>query len=178
MILFNKKDLEKELKENFGYYDSYKEFLDLSYDNLSVDYLPIKFSVEGVKKSDFIQEKAYKLDEKNLMLNQVFDQTLAFACEMGFGRALIFTEYYQTAIIPNNLYEYSSIISKIPNHNILLNVFGVALSIENERDYLRSILSIPFLLSYKNINVIPYDENVIYTVNHHLDLVKIVFKRR
>ena len=110
MKLFTKNELQHEIDFSFPYYKYYKDFLDLTYDELSTDALPVSFDICEIKQSNFIQERAYLFDEKIQLFDNVFSQIKDYIDNIKFTDiVLIMPEYKMNTLIPKNKKNYKAL---------------------------------------------------------------------
>lgn len=169
-----KTQTEMELQFNFDYYDSYKEFLDVSCEGKKYSNPKFGFKESLLGKFYNLDGRSYDLFERINITETCLSSFNSFSFfENTKHSYLIIHEYKQFPWIPQSFRGEKILKEKSPIFSPLNSSYGIRITDADINTYLSQFFFFPFLLNYLDINILIYDCNYFYRINHHLTVFKI-----
>lgn len=173
---FTELEIHNELKCHFKYYESYKNFLDMSYDDAY--YQPRSYSFKEKKIGAFFVDpspKTYNLYERIDIISSCLQNNNVFKffneeIEQNF---LLLHEYKQFPFFPNNLLSLDFLEKYSSDFCNMSSSYGIKIDAKIH-EFILQVFFLPFLLNYQDINILVYEKYYFYRINHHLDVFKIL----
>lgn len=177
MKKLNKYQVYKELKQNFSFYKLYKLFMELYDSEDAYDELDITFKIIHKGQVFHIDEKSYNELERYKLIKENLNKTNRFLSDLVLTEdVLIFPTNPQYKLFPRIKGLYKKVKKICPSLINFYNAYGAKLSKQElSEKLLNDFLIIPFLFSYMDINIIPYNANHFYFVNHHMDIFEVTW---
>lgn len=165
-------ETQKELAKQFGFYENYKHFLDMTYEDDNFRFTECGFDEKKIGSYFNLSSRTYDLDERMTITSECIIKKDLFNFFSNEKDVLVIHEYKQFPFFPEN-FEPVNFVKKFSKdfYNLAL-AYGIR--IEKKLDnYISQFFFLPFLLNYQDINILLYRKNYFYRINHHLDVFKI-----
>lgn len=166
--MMNQKELDNEIKHCFIYYDDYKKYLDEDLREIN------KFCIMYAKNLIEIPNRTLDVNERNSYVNKAFEALDFPYIETENEQCLIFQEYKQFKWIADG-YQNNDYIreqEKYFENKVEENTRGIKCQ-TNIKSLFKKIAGLPFLMNYRDIDILIYKKDYFYKINHHLTLFKI-----
>lgn len=177
MKFFNEIQTCDLINEKIPFYEDYKLFLDLIADEEDIDSCQYNYEIKKIGSLFDICEKKYDYDER-LKLVQDHIDTIEVQKKLtnNSNSFYVFHEYKQFPLIPKEFNIDKKLNKLIQNVISNRNSYGVLLETKDDLDFLEEISVCPFLLYYRDLNVIPLEGNTFFTINHHCDIFEVTYQ--
>lgn len=172
----------REISRHFAFYPYYMLFGDYESLDIATESLPYDFTFQRVEVIAPLQERNYALEERKRISSDCM-RTMNSILEKDLENKQVLVIHdtrKPMKYIPSFLKkEIKWIRELLPEMTRYKNCYGLKIyGTKKIESLLKQIAVSPFLLSYEDINFIPYGENNFYTINHHLDIFKVDYTEK
>lgn len=166
----------REIRRHFAFYPYHILFGDYESLDIPTESLPYDFTFQRVEVIASLEERNYALEErKQISVDCMLTMHSILERDLENKQVLVIHDTRKPMkYVPGFLKkEIEWIRELLPEMAQYKNCYGLKVyGTKKCESLLKQIAASPFLLSYQDVNFIPYGENYFYTVNHHLDIFK------
>ncbi|MDD6487776.1 MAG: hypothetical protein PUF61_12625 [Spirochaetales bacterium] len=180
MEKLNLRQSQTLLEKLFPCFEIYKESEYLKSLDENFENLKYSFCESHLGALFCLEEKVYKDEEREKIVKDLLTSGKIEIMDLkNLCKSLFVLCNPEFKLLPEKIKDSDSV------KNLLPDVFTFRKSnsvIVNPNDFSESIiiqfLSIPFLFSYMDLYILPFEQNEFYYCNHHLDVFKVSYKLR